>query len=644
MGQISSTEADGHRGGHGTGTAVSLPEGAVVENLAKADVIHQFHGACKAVLRPLEAAAIATKVNSTTLDEKTGLTPSDLAFLLQLADTADDVGSSDSGLVRSIRIIYDSCKVMESFPFISETAFDSAHSLTLDGIIAAAAFHSGRYRAIVRWEYHHCKLLYVSLCGARLLEYVTDKRMSSSEQFPQGDRGNEKAVVVGGGAVRVAVTSEPESDPLYKRIIWNRLESITNLDGVDVEDVPLCARDLHQLVTLLLVSASVTKAQRLKMHTVLRTLLATEWASFESAALCLLKYLNLGLETANLQRTFFSYEDVFENEFTVVAQLLKEGLGGLFKNGLLSALYEQSQASQLPQTLETRKNRFVDSKLLTSSSMAVVTTVLKSLRSEVQITKHNLIKLYIGREAGFSIRSLESKIFKWQAPTLLMVSGKRLKSKTASTNKRYVQFDSEYPRFFRSSESHLKSWQSNNDRVTYAVLVTPPWRTSNKKNFGDGNCVILSLSPHLDFFTSSNRGESIYFNTLGSGLGFGNDQPINKNGVKKYLPGDVSLTIEPNLEFAVFRHVSSARGSLYFNRSKQPSLQSSDFEDRFMITDLEVWGIGSTKELEQQQKQWEWEKKQAEARQGVNLDRLKEDRAFMEMVGLVGNYGAGGSV
>ena len=32
-----------------------------------------------------------------------------------------------------------------------------------------------------------------------------------------------------------------------------------------------------------------------------------------------------------------------------------------------------------------------------------------------------------------------------------------------------------------------------------------------------------------------------------------------------------------------------------------------------MITYLEVWGIGSTKELEEQRKQWEWEEKQAQA-------------------------------
>ena len=71
---------------------------------------------------------------------------------------------------------------------------------------------------------------------------------------------------------------------------------------------------------------------------------------------------------------------------------------------------------------------------------------------------------------------------------------------------------------------------------------------------------------------------------------------------------------------------------------------SQDYEDRFLITDLEVWGVGSSKELEEQKKQWDWEKKQAEARQSVNLRSMGEDRALLEMVGLVGNHGSGGSV
>lgn len=160
----------------------------------------------------------------------------------------------------------------------------------------------------------------------------------------------------------------------------------------------------------------------------------------------------------------------------------------------------------------------------------------------------------------------------------------------------------------------------------------------------------MCLLPKLDFYKSTHnpvlKGELVYFNNLGMGLGFGNSQPLNKNNVKKYLPGDVSLTIEANLEFAVFRHLVGQRSNsaTYFRSSNQEQIKSQDFEDRFMITDVEVWGVGSTVELEEQRKQWEWEEKQAQARQGVNLKNLGEERAFLEMVGLVGNNSSGGSV
>ncbi|KAM9923335.1 hypothetical protein OXX80_011582 [Metschnikowia pulcherrima] len=130
------------------------------------------------------------------------------------------------------------------------------------------------------------------------------------------------------------------------------------------------------------------------------------------------------------------------------------------------------------------------------------------------------------------------------------------------------------------------------------------------------------------------------------GIGFGNEQPVNKNNTRRHLPGSVSLTIEANLEFGIFRHIVNAGANTprFFETSSQDTVRDQDYEDRFMITDLEVWGVGSTKELDEQRKQWEWEEKQAQARQGVNLRNLGEERAFLEMAGLVGNQGSGGSV
>ena len=107
----------------------------------------------------------------------------------------------------------------------------------------------------------------------------------------------------------------------------------------------------------------------------------------------------------------------------------------------------------------------------------------------------------------------------------------------------------------------------------------------------------------------------------------------------------VSLTIEANLEFAVFRHLVnlSSSNDKFFHNSQQSHISHEDYEDRFTISTIEVWGLlVSGKELEEQKKQWEWEEKQAEARQNVNIRNLGEERAFLEMAGLVGNHGAAG--
>ena len=110
------------------------------------------------------------------------------------------------------------------------------------------------------------------------------------------------------------------------------------------------------------------------------------------------------------------------------------------------------------------------------------------------------------------------------------------------------------------------------------------WVHSNKTNFGDGVTTIISLLPRLEVYNSIKAlalsPGLVYFNNLGMGIGIGNHQPINKSNNRRYLPGTVSLTIESNLEFAVFRHVPGARNlsENFFNTSKNAFLSSQDLK------------------------------------------------------------------
>ncbi|KAK7677404.1 hypothetical protein QCA50_019620 [Cerrena zonata] len=420
-----------------------------------------------------------------------------------------------------------------------------------------------------------------------------------AEEYVPGDLENYVIEVVQG--------AKDEEYNTAHRIKWSTMNQVQSFDEVDVEELVINSHDLVQLFTFFLIIISVPKKKHSLMQQQVINSITKQWDSFEESAISLVRYIDVDLNIGNLKSSSVSYQDFKKGIDNSFDKLFQTGFNSMFKNGLFSSVQTENDSDS-------------------GSSDPVK-----------PFNNNNTYPQKKGSESGFSIRSLELKIFKWQAPTLFLVGGKRLKPKTIQNNKRYQQFIQEYPRYFRTSEESKRNWQNDNDYITYAVLVKQPWRASNKRNFGDENTVIISLSPRLDYYksiTNSLKGELIYFNNLGLGLGFGNDQPINKNNIKKYLPGDVSLTVEANLEFAVFRHIAniSSNASSYFQKSQQKQVSKEDFEDRFMITDLEVWGVGSTQELEEQRKQWEWEEKQAEARQSVNLNTMNEDRAFLEML------------
>ena len=106
--------------------------------------------------------------------------------------------------------------------------------------------------------------------------------------------------------------------------------------------------------------------------------------------------------------------------------------------------------------------------------------------------------------------------------------------------------------------------------------------------------------------------------------------------------GSVSLLINDSLEYGVFNHDYKARGGAF-----QTSLvRKYEFQDRFQIESLEVWGCGGDAEAKAQAERWAWEAREAEARRRVNLGsgNVEADRALLEMAGLVGANQSGGSM
>ena len=127
--------------------------------------------------------------------------------------------------------------------------------------------------------------------------------------------------------------------------------------------------------------------------------------------------------------------------------------------------------------------------------------------------------------------------------------------------------------------------------------------------FGDSQTKLFQLSPfHEVFKSSTSYSDYVYFNKS-HGIGIGSPLPPAKS---RNLPlGAVSLTLDDNLEFGVFNH-NSAGGGAFRSGSRE------DWQDRFEIEEIEVWGIGGVEEAEEQAKQWAWEEKEAMARRGLN--------------------------
>lgn len=528
--------------------------------------------------------------------------------------------SKDNPLLTATKLLYDGCIRLGDYPFVNPNP--EITTLATDALLCCIVLFT-KPAALV--DINYTKMCFMLLAERKDGKTDADKTLLDEKTF------NEYATfpVQIHGDIDI---NDPEL--VARNIDWRKSPNDANFD---TSTHRLCAASLLQVITLFLILN----------HLDLDVLTEVgRWEMYEHMAFNLMKNLNVNLKRKSVDRYYFTYEEY--EEFTRYLPSFGENFKMLFARFGGMRLVKGTKnddnstdeivcANPTPSVKRTQKTQFVPSKLVDGPSISMMSLMLEGL-NRPSVSTSRLIKLYSGLESGFLLRSLELKIFKWNAPTVFVVSGKRLKRRTVDTNKRYELFEALYPRFFKNYI--LRDWQGESDTVTYMVYVNVPWRVSNKTNFGDSSTLIMAMEPRVDYFLGT-KGELVYFNNVGMGLGFGNDQPIVKNTLKKLLPGNVSLTVESNLEFCVFRQVTSAgSGSVLSMFSPSRSLHE-DYEDRFMITDLEVWGVGSDEELQEQLKEWAWEQKQAEARRTVNLKNMGEERAFLEMVGLVGNHGGG---
>ncbi|RSM00350.1 Restriction of telomere capping protein 5 [Fusarium oligoseptatum] len=241
--------------------------------------------------------------------------------------------------------------------------------------------------------------------------------------------------------------------------------------------------------------------------------------------------------------------------------------------------------------------------------------------------------LYSGNDAGFSMGSFQTKVFNWQAPTLLLVSGTRLSD---------IPEGGQEAAFAASLPTKRFPHGSKSDQLTFGVYVREPWKHTHRECFGDSDTVLFQLEPIHDVFPASTINKDYVTFTKAPAhhpmLSFGCPHPHPSQAHRKvdmlHL-GPVSLTLDDSFEFAVFNHDFTSRGGAFRSSSNV-----------FQIESLEVWGCGGDAEARAQAERWAWEEREAEARRKINLGTgdIEADRALLEMAGLIGGARSGGSM
>lgn len=243
--------------------------------------------------------------------------------------------------------------------------------------------------------------------------------------------------------------------------------------------------------------------------------------------------------------------------------------------------------------------------------------------------------LYMGSDAGFSIGSVEQKVFNWQAPSILLVSGTRLPPDPDGARERAFADTLPPKRFADSIKGNSKS-----NRVVYGAYLDIPWKHTHKEAAGGPGSLLFQLDPIHEVFRPSTLNKD-YFTFTKGGIAFGSPPPRARpvSGLSQHtVLGPVSLYLEEGLEFGVFNHDSAGGGSFHPSESRK-----TDWQDRFEIESLEMWGLGGDEEAKRQKKAWEFEEREAAARKNIRRGKdVESDRALLEMAGLVGNHNASG--
>lgn len=419
------------------------------------------------------------------------------------------------------------------------------------------------------------------------------------------------------------------------------LAALESLDAIEVfrhgdahiNQAAIPTDNMRKLIMLLLLIAPLSIQESVARHP---DRLATEQLE------------GLGRTADNILAAFVNVEKspgVKVHQFSTVIPLslpfLFSGFNALFEHFLFSKNIDFTKRKDSTATLPP-PDPVLDQPLLSQTAEILDLSVLSQLSFFLPGDSlfRKLRLLYSGGDAGFSMGSFETKVFNWRAPTILLVAGNRISDPPEGGQERIFSESLPPKRFPDSSKS---------THMVYGVYISQPWRQTHKECFGDSDTLLFQLEPvHEVFHASTMNKDYASFSKPPSthpGIAVGCPPPKAKqtSGLSTHVNlGAVSLLLDSSFEFGVFTHnYTSGGGAFHTSETRK-----YDFQDRFEIESMEVWGCGGDAEAEQQRQRWAWEEREAEARRRVNLGTgdIEADRALLEMAGLVGANRSGGSM
>ncbi|KAF5682571.1 putative restriction of telomere capping 5 [Fusarium denticulatum] len=529
-------------------------------------------------------------------------------------------------------VIFQMVSYIGAFPFLQ----DAPAVLEFQRMIMVVVIMTERYKTVLaRGSSDRTKLLFKSLA-------VFDRKMSEAGAHPDTShiesKDDKEKATSGVAGFAVDAAGDEGEDGEDDDLVLTAFELLDIKDAVDQGHAPVFhgatipTDNFRKLVMLLLLAAPLDPQESLSMYS--SRVVGQELEGLRGAAESILASF-VNAETS----TGIKYNH-FRTIIPVICPHLFRGFNGLFERFLFSQNLDFSKhQNDTPATTSSQK---VAQPLLTDTGEILNQNTLSQISLFLPGTDlfRRVRLLYSGNDAGFSMGSFQTKVFNWQAPTLLLVSGTRLGDEPEGGQESSFAASLPPKRFPHGSRS---------DRLTFGVYVREPWKHTHRECFGDSETTLFQLEPIHDVFPASTINKDYVTFTKAPAhhpmMSFGCPHPHPSQAHRKadmLRLGPVSLLLDDSFEFAVFNHDFTSRGGAFHSSV----VRKYDFQDRFQIESLEVWGCGGDKEAQAQAEKWAWEEREAEARRKINLGNgdIEADRALLEMAGLIGGNRSGGSM